>query len=142
MTKDLPRAKRIGRRFNLVVWSLMGFFLAGYLPSLAAQAKHISPQLAVTISLALAAMGVIPYAAKIGHPLKSALVAGMLGALTGLALTSSFLSADPTMANQARSLQWKYAGGIAFFCALIGATFGHLARRRRQRAQDEWRRYE
>lgn len=137
MSVDKSRTKRIARRFNLIVWSVTGFFLAGYLPAVAAHGKHIDQQTAATISFVLAAMGVIPYASRIAHPLKSALAAGALGTLTGVAMVNALSGG-----SAGGDIALKYVLGTGGFCALIGATFGHLAKQRRQRAQDEWKRYQ
>jgi hypothetical protein len=121
MTAPQSSVKKITRWVNLVLWSGMGFFLVGYLP-----AAHLGSQLAVTITVALSAMGVIPYASKIGDPLKSGLVAGLLGIVAGSSMAA--MGGGVT-----------YLCAIGAFCAGVGAVFGHLARQRRRQAEEEWK---
>ena len=123
MTDAKSKAKRITRWVNLVMWSIIGFFLIGYLPSLEARAGHLRPEMAVMITIALAAMGVIPYASKIGRPLKSGLIAVMLGLVAG--------------ASMGGGLTYLCATGA--FCGGVGAVFGHLSQQRRRQAEEEWK---
>jgi hypothetical protein len=124
MSRDLSTIKKITRKLNLVVWSILGFFLVGYLPAKA----NLRPQLAVTLTVALSALGVIPYASKIARPMKSALIAGLLGLVAGASLAAT-----------GGGLTYLFSTGG--FCAGVGALFGHLARQRRRQAEEEWKKH-
>ncbi len=121
MSRNPSTIKKITRRVNLILWSGIGFFLVGYLAS-----THLRPQMAVTVTVALSAIGVMPYASRIAHPLKSGLVAGLLGAVAGAAMGGGL----------------TYLCAMGAFCAGVGAVFGYLAQQRRRQAEDEWKRHQ
>jgi hypothetical protein len=130
MNKNRSKAKKITRWVNLVSWSVIGFGLIGYLPTV----YFHNP----VPSIVLAAMAVIPYAIKLGRPLRGAVVAGALGALAGISIVNSL---PPTIAPPEVQLHFamKYIGAVAGFCACVGALFGYMALQRHRQSEEEWK---
>ena len=133
MNPDKPKAKRIARWINLVTWSAIGFFAVGYFPAYISE-----PAWAIRISMTAAAMAVIPYAVRIGRPLKSALIAALLGAVTGVGIINAFLSLGMIPPQGMGNFAAKYVAATAFFCASVGALFGYMALQRHRQVEQEW----
>ena len=136
MTAPQSSIKKATRWMNLIVWSGIGFFLIGYLP-----AAHLRQNLAVTVTVALSAMAVIPYASRLARPLRSALLAGMLGAISGISMVVVLTSGALVSSQALTDFTVRYVCATSGFCAGVGALFGHLARQRRRQAEEEWKKH-
>jgi hypothetical protein len=133
MNPDKPKAKRIARWINLVTWSAIGFFAIGYLPACIFGPAPESAKWAIIISMAGTVMAVIPYAVRIGRPVKSALIAALLGAVAGIGIVNAFLTRGMIPPQGL----W-YVAATAFFCAGVGALFGYMALQRYRQVEQEW----
>jgi hypothetical protein len=135
MKPDQKKSKKISRWINLVVWSIVGFFLLGYLPTYLLQSSK-----GPICSMVAAAMAVIPYASWIARPVRSALVSLGLGLLTGLAVANVLARLNlpgpeaQAMTNFASSFLLATVG----LCTAVGAIFGYLGMLRQRRTEREW----
>ena len=134
MTGDKTKVKRITRWINLIVWSVLGFSVAGLLPAM----YFHKP----TISMALAAVGVIPYASKIARPVRSGLVAGLLGTISGISMVNALMSGTALSQQAAADIAVRYVGATGAFCVGVGVLFGYLAQQRKRQAEDDWKRHQ
>lgn len=136
MTDAKSTAKKITRWVNLVLWSAIGFFLIGYLP-----AAHLQPSVAITVTVAVSAMAVIPYASRLARPMRSAIVAGVLGAISGVAMVAVLTAGTMSSSQALTDFAVRHVCAVGGFCAGVGALFGHLARQRRRQAEEEWKKH-
>jgi membrane associated rhomboid family serine protease len=102
---------------------------------------HLSQNLAVTVTIAVSAMAVIPYASRLARPVRSALVAGALGAISGISMVAVLTEGWMGTSQALIDFAVQYVCAVGGFCAGVGALFGHLARQRRRQAEEEWKKH-
>ena len=90
---------------------------------------------ATTISIALMAAGIAPIGSR-SKSVKAALIRGLLlGIVGGISMSSAiaYKSVEASSAN------YRYAFAVPLFCAAVAALFAHLAAKRREHADEQWR---
>ncbi len=122
-------------KLNRVIWAIAGFLVIGYVPTLYVK----NP----TISIALAACAVIPLGSG-AKSLPRAIGRGIgLGAAAGMAVAMALIEVLLTEASQkdlgAPRFLMLFTTTTATMCGIVSGIFWYIAKRRRQRIEDQWR---
>jgi hypothetical protein len=123
-------------KLNRAIWAIAAFLVIGYVPTLYVKAP--------TISIALAACAIIPLGSA-ARSLPRALARGIgLGAVAGMAIAMALIEVLLTEASQkeqtAPRFLMLFTTTTAAMCGLVSAIFWYVAKRRRQRIEDQWQR--
>lgn len=141
-----PRTPAWLLKVNRIVWAIAAFLLAGYVPTLYSVALfHNSDRPNPTMGIALAAAAIIPLGSG-ARSLLRALGRGLgLGAVAGMAAALAIIQMPPLSESlQKNVLAPQYlmilTTSTAALCAAVSALFYFVAKRRRQKVEDQWRR--
>lgn len=146
------KTNKIARWMNIVAWTITGFALLGYLPTLLMR----NP----TISMVGGAIAVIPFASWAARPLRGLLVGAALGLICGLTLTLAIHQftqndarqnpADPTAllpathpvvvyrTMHAAPVSPIFLGATVVMCSAVGGLFGYMGSRRKKHIEQQW----
>jgi len=91
-------------------------------------------------SMAAAACLVIPLGSRAGSLARALLRGAALGALAGAGICGALAFGRNVAPQQLTRLAAVYVGATAGMCAAVAALFFHLAGRRKQLIDDDWRR--
>lgn len=117
-----------------VLYSFMGFFALGYFPTIFLR-EHFGPQL----SMVVVAAAIIPFGAKAGSVLIGLGRGAALGLVGGAAIPIALLQRFAIPPNQIERTTALYTLTTAMLCVAVAGLFAHMAKRRRERIEAEWR---
>lgn len=122
-----------------VLYLVLGFIAIGFFPALLLPGEY-GPRAAIV----LAAGGVIPIGMRSSSLLKGALVGLGLGLLAGYAIPIGIIQKgigqnQAMPPDQMISMTILYTIATAVLCGGVSLFFAHLAQKRMQRIEDEWR---
>jgi len=124
-----PRKPR--RRLSAVLWTLVIFTAVGYFAAYLTRTP--------VVSMAFAAVAVAPLAGRSTSYLRGALLGAGLAALSTLAACSALIQLNPGAREYVTRNGWKYVLPTAAVAAVVGVIFAHLARRRRELIDRQWK---
>ena len=138
MKSSRHASRHVQKQVRRVIWTIMGFYLIGTVPTLIW--KDARP------SMVLAAMAVIPlvvHSRKLLHAVAKAAGLGMTaGAAMAMVLFNHLRQASPPAPPEAlaafQRTAWTCILGTALLCAAVGGVFSLLARRRRRLVDRQW----
>ncbi len=131
----------IGRKTNrrrnkalTVLYCFMGFLALGYFPTIFLR-ENFGPQL----SMIVVAVAIIPFGAKAGSVLSGLGRGAALGLVGGAALPIALLQRFAIPPDQIERTTALYTLATAMLCTAVAGLFAHMAKRRRERIDAEWR---
>jgi len=89
--------------------------------------------------MVLMALAIIPYGSTAGRVRQGLLRGLALGAVGGVAIFAALVYQHPISRGAMAQALWVYVVATAALCAAVAAGFAHLAVRRRQWMDDQWK---
>ena len=131
-------SRHVQKQVTRVMWTVMGFYFIGMLPTLIWKDPRAG--------MVLAAMAVIPLVVNVRKVRHAVAKAAGLGMVSGVAIAMMLFNqlrrsdpdAPPEVLARFQRTAWRAILGTALLCAAVGLVFSLMARRRRRLIDRQW----